>query len=96
MAVNPPQDTGVPSKRKRSSVILIFLIAIISAVPTGVCSLLFLGKFYGALAAVLFFLAFLGWFLKIRKGGPGELDRQIDKAMGEPSNDPRQMARWIR
>lgn len=73
------------------------LIAIPVATPFALCAILFLGKVYGTVAftTCLLLMSVLTWFW--RKCGLSEAEeiRRMDKAMGKPSDDPRQMARFV-
>jgi len=65
-------------------------------IPTATCCFFF-GGFYGLAALAAFFgvSAILGWFLRKRRRHDSDTDCQINKAMGKPSDDPRQMARFV-
>jgi hypothetical protein len=92
-----PQNPPDPPKPEPLSTILIFVVSIVAMIPTGVCSIFFFGKVYGSLMmAFFFFLGLLGWLFRRRRIDEVEMIRRIDKAMGKPSDDPRQMARWVR
>lgn len=77
--------------------LLIVLIAIPLLTPVALCWIFFLGKGYGAVvfAAQLILMAAATWLSRKRHITEAERMRQIDKAMSEPSDDPRQMARWV-
>ncbi len=90
-------DPSPSPKPERISKWLIAVILAMAMVPSAICCIFFFGSLYGTFVFVLCggVLPIIGWFLKLRQSPVGEVDRQIDNAMGKPSDDPRQMARWV-
>ena len=72
------------------------LVFVLALIPTATCCFFF-GGLYGLSALIAFFgvSAILRWFLRRRRCRSGDIDAQIDKARGKPSDDPRQMARFV-
>jgi len=89
-----------PSKEDRIHPILFAVIAIMIVVPAALTWIFLFGKLYGAVAfvAMLLLLGFLTRFFRRRKRTHPEMMSRIEEALsgGEPSKDPRQMARWMR
>ena len=90
---NPPQTKPEPI-----NIILRLILLIMVAVPMAICYIFFFGKLWGPIAITfnLLLLPLLVWLLRRRKFSEAEMNRRIDKAMGKPSDDPRQMARFMR
>ena len=93
-------NSPTPSKEDRIHPVLICVLAIMIVVPAGLTWIFLFGKLYGAIAFVfMLMLLVLGTrFFRRRRVTHPEKIRRIEKALsgGEPSNDPRQMARWMR
>jgi heme O synthase-like polyprenyltransferase len=89
-------NPSAPPKPNRISKILLGIIVIMAGVPSLLCWMFFYGKVYGILGYVINF-AFVAivWRFHRKRRIKAERMHQIDKAMGKPSDDPRQMARWI-
>jgi hypothetical protein len=70
------------------------IVLVMAAIPCAICWFFFFGL-YGALGFAIFEGAFiiLVRFL-VRKYRPEKAGR-LDKAMGKPGDDPRQMARFV-
>jgi hypothetical protein len=85
-------------KKERATEVVLFVILVMVLVPSAFCWVFFFGRFYGAVGIVSFVLlaGFSRRFLRRKNLSETEIMRRIDKAMGKPSDDPRQMARWLR
>ena len=93
-------NSPAPSKDDRIHPALICVVIIMAGVPLVLTSMFLFGKLYGAIA----FVAILSicaagtvYWQRLKRTRP-ELTRRIEKTVsgGEPSKDPRQMARWMR
>jgi len=93
---NPPQPAT--HKPERINIVLKLIVLIMVTVPTAICWIFFFGKPYGTIALIAYFLLMplLISLLRRRTSTEAESLRRIDKAMGKPSDDPRQMARYLR
>jgi hypothetical protein len=75
---------------------LIALLWIAVLTPLAILWTAVLGRLLGSIAIVAQ-LILMAVFWNFRKRGASEAERmrRTDEAMGKPSDDPRQMARWI-
>lgn len=89
--VNPPR------KSRLLIGVLVVLIGVPLLTPLAICWIFFLGKVYGTLvfASNLALIAFATWFSRKHRISEADQLRRIDKAMGKPSDDPRQMANFV-
>lgn len=90
--------TNPPPKQEPINIVLRLILLMMVIVPTAICYTFFFGKLWGSvvLTVNLVLLPFLMRLLsRRRKTSEAESFRRIDKAIGKPSNDPRQMARWV-
>jgi cbb3-type cytochrome oxidase subunit 3 len=92
----PPQpELG---KAGPTSVVLTIILLIMISVPIAICWIFFFGRIYGTIALVGYFLLMpvVVWFFRRHKRTEADMIRRIDQAMGKPSDDPREMARFLR
>jgi hypothetical protein len=94
----PRENPSASAEPERINIVLKVLLFTMVAIPTVACWVFFFGKFYGSIAITACFLlaVFMRSLRKRRKVTEAEMIRRIDKAMGKPSDDPRQMARFMR
>ncbi|HVN17537.1 MAG TPA: hypothetical protein VMU05_02165 [Dongiaceae bacterium] len=95
------QNGGNTSQSNRFSArllagILVVFVAIVVLTPAALCWIFFLGKVYAfvVFATNVVLMGIVLWFFRKHS----KVVRRIENALGagEPSNDPRQMARWVR
>lgn len=86
-----------PLKSRLLTRVLYVLLAIPVSTPFALCAIFFLGKVYGTVAftTCLLLMSVLTWFSRKRGLSEAKRIRRMDKAMGKPSDDPRQMARFV-
>ena len=74
------------------------VVFIVATFPIAISWIFFFGKIYGtiALAVYLVLMLVVMWRRRRRRKTESEMLRGIDKVMGKPSHDPRQMAGFMR
>ena len=99
--VNPsaigPRVVNPPRKSRLLIGILVVLIGIAALTPLAIVWISILGKVYGTIvfASILLIMALAAWRSWKRRISEAESLRRLDKAMGKPSDDPRQMANFV-
>ncbi len=92
----PSQKPG-PQSADRPNPVLMWVVLSMAAIPIAICWVFFFGKLYGTLALLLFFVLVLFGYRVWRRLSEAKGARVVDKLTGNPpSDDPRQMARWMR
>lgn len=78
--------------------LLKLVVFIMATFPIAIFWIFFFGKIYGTitLAVYLVLMLVLMWLRRRRRITESETLRRIDKVMGKPSDDPRQMAGCMR
>ena len=92
----PSQEPGAKSA-DRPNPALMWVVLLMAAIPSAICWVFFFGKLYGTLALLLFFVLVLFRYRVWRRLNEAKRAGLVDKLTGNPpSDDPRQMARWMR
>jgi len=88
-------NPSAPPRAERVTGVAVTIIAMVVSIVFTIWSKSLFNRIYGGAVFLLLLFAFLRLLLNSHKVSEAESIRRIDKAMGKPSDDPRQMARWV-
>jgi len=87
----------LPSTTGRANPVLMCVVLLMAAIPIAVCWIFFFGKLYGTVAFLILMALLLFGSRHWRRLSDARRSRLVDNLSGNPpSDDPRQMARWMR